>query len=75
MSSIKSKIGYNLVKKFTVNRMKAKAFTSCLPSDWVKDDNPEYSSISKKLMDKEYKVMAQETGLPERYLRSSKDWK
>lgn len=75
MSSIKAKVAYNLCKKFMVNRVKAKAFIACLPPDWVKDDNPEYSAISKRLMDKEYKTMAQETGLPERYLRSSKDWK
>lgn len=75
MSSIKAKVAYNLCKKFTVNRVKAKAFIACLPKEIVKDDNPEYSSISKRLMDREYKMMAQETGLPERYLRSSKDWK
>lgn len=75
MSSIKAKVAYNLCKKFTVNRMKAKAFIACLPEGVAKDDNPEYSAINKRLMDREYRTMAQETGLPESYLRSSKDWK
>lgn len=75
MSSIQTKIAYNLCKKFTVNRVKAKAFIACLPEEVVKDDNPEYSAISKRLMDREYKIMAQETGLPEPYLKTSKNWK
>lgn len=70
MSSIKTKVAYNLVKKFTVNRMKAKAFLSCLPEELTRDENPEYTSLSKSLMDREYQKMSKDTGLPVQYLRA-----
>lgn len=70
MSSIKTKVAYNLVKKFTVNKMKAKAFLSCLPEELTRDENPEYTSLSKSLMDREYRKMSEDTGLPVQYLRS-----
>lgn len=70
MSSIQTRAIYALTKKFTVNRVKAKAFISCLPEDLTRDENPEYTSLSKSLMDREYKQMSEDTGLPVQYLRS-----
>lgn len=70
MSDMKTKVAYKLVKKFTVNRMKAKAFISCLPEDLTRDENPEYTSLSKHLMDREYRKMSEDTGLPVPYLRA-----
>ena len=70
MSSIQTRAIYALTKKFTVNRMKAKAFISCLPEELTRDENPEYTSLSKHLMDREYRKMSEDTGLPVQYLRA-----
>ncbi len=70
MSSIQTKVVYRVLKKFTVNRMKAKAFISCLPEEFARDENPEYTSLSKSLMDREYEKISEDTGLPVQYLRS-----
>jgi len=70
MSDMKTKVAYKLLKKFTVNRLKAKAFISCLPDEFAQDENPEYTSLSKHLMDREYRKMSEDTGLPVQYLRA-----
>lgn len=70
MSSIQTRAIYALTKKFTVNRLKAKAFISCLPDEFAQDENPEYTSLSKSLMNREYEKMSKDTGLPVQYLRS-----
>ena len=70
MSSIQTKVTYRVLKKFTVNRMKAKVLLSCLPEELTRDENPEYTSLSKRLMDREYRKMSEDTGLPVQYLRA-----
>jgi hypothetical protein len=70
MSSIQTRAVYALTKKFTINRLKAKAFISCLPESCTQDENPEYTSLSKSLMDREYRKLSEDTGLPVQYLRA-----